>query len=182
MKHLCEWIAVVVVLVAVAPALASESPTEVSTVPAVWQEHEIILRYQGFTTHYSCTGMRAKVKAILRHLGARDDMRVTSYGCAALDGRPAPVANVKLRFATLQPAGDDTGGSRVTARWDEVRLASQRPRDLSRGDCTLVERFRDDVLPAFASEVVADRTRCIPHRLDASAPNLRLRVLRPLRD
>jgi hypothetical protein len=33
------------------------------------------------------------------------------------------------------------------------------------------------VLPAFAHETLADLTRCIPHELSGTMPNLRVRVL-----
>ena len=148
-------------------------------VPAVWQEHEVIFSYQNFTTRYSCAGLKTKVRQILNELGARDDAKVTSYGCGASYFEPSPSASVKLRFATLQPSPRETGDDVIAAQWQVVELSAHRPQFLDRGDCFLVERFRDDVLPYFAHEVTRDRTTCIPHQLTGTAPNLHLRVLRP---
>jgi hypothetical protein len=162
-------------------AVASEAdPTAPATVAAVWIEHETVLRYQGFTAHYSCDGLRAKVRAILRELGARDGARVRAYGCAAPAYQPSPVANVKLSFATLQEAPADAEGETVTGRWQEVSLSPQGSRDIDRGDCELVEVVRDQLLPLFAHQIVYDRTRCIPHSRDGSTPGLRVRVLQPV--
>ena len=156
------------------------APTAPVTVAAVWEEHELIFRYQGFTTLYSCQGLRSKVRDLLEALGAREGFSVRPYGCASAPFEPSPIAGVKLKFATLRPLADDSGETSQAAVWRSVRLSRPVTRFLERGDCFLIERFRDQVLPAFTHEVVWDRTRCIPHSLDGSAPNLSLRVLAPL--
>jgi hypothetical protein len=152
-----------------------------SSVEAIWQENEMIFTYSDFTTRYSCQGMRTKVRQLLDELGARAE-KVTSYGCSAAPFEPAPVVNVKMRFSTLRPRGEEEdgegeGGEPVEAVWKETTLSSNRPTFLARGDCQLVRQFTDRVLPAFAHEVLSDRTRCIPHQADGSFPSLRVRVL-----
>ena len=163
---------------------------DATTIPALWQEHEKILHYQSFTTRYSCAGITAKVKMILREIGARPDFKVSAYGCASYF-EASPVANVRVRFAALRPvsSADEPGVLEdaepeapvtVPAVWQRVRIATNHPRDLDRGDCLLVEHFRDQILPAFTYRILADRIRCIPHNRSASNPYLDLRVLLPL--
>ena len=88
--------------------------------------------------------------------------------------------SLKLRFATLQPRAADSAAEPVAGHWSIVELTRGKQRFLDRGDCALVERVRDQVLPAFAHQILRDRTRCIPHRADGSGPALRLRILQPL--
>ena len=71
-----------------------------------WKEHEVSFTYSGFTSKYSCDGLADKVRLLLRTLGARPDLKVTTYGCGALYGGPTEFPRVKLRFATLEPAAD----------------------------------------------------------------------------
>ena len=69
-----------------------------------WKEHDLSFTYSGFTSKYSCDGLADKVRLLLRTLGARPDLKVTTYGCGALYGGPTEFPRVKLRFATLEPA------------------------------------------------------------------------------
>jgi hypothetical protein len=61
-----------------APASAAD---EVSPVMAVWVQKEVNFPYQGLTSYYTCDGIRDKVRAILKHLGARPGFKVTVRSC-----------------------------------------------------------------------------------------------------
>ena len=66
-------------LLAVLPAIADESqPAEE---PAAWTKHEVDLQYMGFTTRYTCGGLKSKVKLLLKHMGVRDDVKILERGC-----------------------------------------------------------------------------------------------------
>ncbi len=59
--------------------------------PAVWTPKEIQFTYMGFTTHYTCDGLRDTIKEMLLQLGARkDDLKVTEQPCAGNPDRPNP--------------------------------------------------------------------------------------------
>jgi len=163
-----------------APAVAAEEAPAPQAVAAEWREHEIIFSYQDFTTQFSCLGLREKMRQVLDVLGVRDDAKVSMYGCSAPVFSVAPAVSLKLRFATLHPIAADPPAEQVAGAWAAVDLSRGKQRFLDRGDCALVERVRDQVLPAFAHEIVEDRTRCVPHRIDGSGPVLRLRILQPL--
>ncbi len=171
------WLCLALAPAAVAAAEQAPAPQPVA---AEWREHEIIFNYQDFTTQFSCLGLREKMRKILDALGVRDDAKVSMYGCSAPVFRVAPAVSLKLRFATLHPIAAESQAEPVAGAWAAVDLSRGKQRFLDRGDCALVERVRDQVLPAFAHEIVEDRTRCIPHRIDGSGPVLRLRVLQPL--
>ena len=90
-------------------------------VPAVWTAKELRFVYMGFTSHYSCDGLRDKMRVILTDFGARDDLQVSEGPCADL-GRPTRFPGVNIKINVLQPAGDATDSSVVAAHWKRVQL------------------------------------------------------------
>src|SRR5690242_12321576 len=56
-----------------ATAWAAENAPTAAGEPqsAVWTEKELTFVYQGFTTRYSCDGLRDKVRGVLLDLGAQ---------------------------------------------------------------------------------------------------------------
>lgn len=154
-------------------------------VDAVWKQNELTLGYQGFTTNYSCIGLRDKVESLLLYFGAKKEgMKVSAYGCAAGPYRPVPAVNLSLKFETLVPA-DPGADDVVAAKWVERDLFPQKkvqqeaPQRITRGDCEIVERFVAKVLPSFSHETLQNLTTCIPNKFDGTVPNLREKVLVP---
>src|ERR1700760_4592296 len=81
----------VVACVLGAPAWAAENPPAPAGEPqsAVWTEKELTFVYQGFTTRYSCDGLRDKVRGVLLDLGAeKKGLKVMQMGCSSSIGRP----------------------------------------------------------------------------------------------
>src|SRR5690349_4550812 len=60
-------------------AWAAQTTTEQS---AVWTPKQVTFVYQGFTTRYSCDGLRDKLRDLLLKLGARKDLQVEETACA----------------------------------------------------------------------------------------------------
>src|SRR5689334_11170873 len=107
-------VALVLVVVAFSStwAAASEKPQ-----PAVWRTQELTFDYVGFTTHYSCAGLRDKIEQVLSLLGARKgDLTVTPYPCSR-PGRPEPLPSVQIKVSTLKPAEAAGAGGAVEAQW-----------------------------------------------------------------
>jgi hypothetical protein len=74
-------------------------------------------------------------------------------------------ARADLTFYTLAPAGaGKSDAPPVEGVWRPVTITYLKPRDVGRGDCELVEQFKSDVLPMFATRNVANHTSCIPHQ------------------
>jgi len=154
--------------------LAGAAMAEPEAAPGIWQDHQIELTYMGFTSHYSCDGLQSKLEVLLRQLGAREDAKVTAYGCDRGFGTPSRFPRATMKFATLQPAdaGSDaaaaapaaTPAAPVAGVWRAVQLSPHRPYTLDDGDCELMEQFRDKVLPLFATRDQQLKLTCVPHQ------------------
>jgi hypothetical protein len=142
----------------------------------VWQKHEYSFVFMGFTSTYSCDGLADKIKVLLTAAGARHDAKSLPGACANGFGRPDKFARADLTFYTLAPSGPDTppGTKQVDGVWRPVTISDRSPRELSTGDCELVEQFRNNVLPMFTTRNVDDHTTCVPHQNSGSTIALRL--------
>jgi hypothetical protein len=150
--------------------------------PAVWTEKEVTFVYQGFTTKYSCDGLRDKMRSVLLDLGARKkDLKVQQLGCSSASGRPDPFPGVRVKMSVLQPAAGtaDDKGPPVAAHWKPVDLKLRDSFTTDSGECELVEQIRHKIVPLFAARNVDLKTNCIPHQATATRPTLRLEVLAP---
>jgi hypothetical protein len=160
------------------PARAAE---ELSGEPqsAVWTDKELTFVYLGFTTRYSCDGLRDKVRGVLLDLGARKkDLKVMQLGCSSPTGRPDPFPGVRVKMRVLQPAsGSDDKEAPVPAHWKPVDLKLRDSFTTDSGECELVEQIRQKILPVFATRNVDLKTNCIPHQATATRPSLKLEVL-----
>jgi len=125
---------------------------------AVWVPKELNFRYVGFTTKYSCDGLRDRMRSILLQLGARDDLKVTGYGCIAINS-PETTPGVRISMHVLQPASA-TAGQTVAAHWKTVDLLADRSLVDAGLDCELVSQLNRDVLPLFAPRHVDYSAAC----------------------
>ena len=164
------------VCLALAAARGDAAEPEVG---AAWKRHEIELTYMGFTTRYSCEGLRDKVRLLMSASGARPDFDVSTRSCAPRPGQVAEFPRVQIVFhaAEIPPPGSGVAGEPTQARWRRVLLRGQRSPDLEVGDCELVEQFADRVLGAFTTRNVASDIHCIPHQLAGSSFRLEYDVL-----
>ena len=154
-------------------ASAADEPSTLER--GIWQKHEYSFAYLGFTSRYSCDGLADKIQLLLIAAGARQDAKSRPSACAVGFGRPDKFARADLTFYTLMPggAGSPSDGKEVDGIWRPVSLADRSPRELSTGDCELVEQFRNNVLPMFTTRNVDDRTTCVPHQNSGSIIRLR---------
>ena len=147
--------------------------------PGLWQKHEYSFTYLGFTTTYSCDGLADKLRVLLIASGARSDAKAWPGACAAGLGRPDKLAQARLTFYTLAPAGRElpaaeaAAGSTAPGVWIPVVTTVHKPRELDPGDCELVEQFRSSVLPLFTTRNIDDHTTCIPHQDSGSNIDLK---------
>jgi hypothetical protein len=144
------------------PSLADDAPARQ---PGVWQKHQYSFEFLGFTSTYSCDGLADKIKVLLLAAGARRDSKSYPGACANGFGSPD-------KFA-LAPSGTDTSGKPVDGVWRPVVFADRSPRELTTGDCELVEQFRNNVLPMFTTRNAEDHITCVPHQNSGSLISLR---------
>ena len=82
---------------------------------AVWTEKELTFVYQGFTTRYSCDGLRDKVRSVLLDLGAqKKGLKVMELGCSSPAGGPDPFPGVRVKMRVLQPADSPDAAKAVS--------------------------------------------------------------------
>ena len=155
----------------VLPATAAE------TVDAVWIEQEIEFTYLGLNAAYSCDLMEARIRMLLRHVGAADDVDVTTSPCPGYD-RPQLRLPMTARFSTLVPAGDGDVDV-VKAAWSVVELGKRHPRSIDDRDCELLEHFQKFLLSTIEHEVIEGNTGCGATR-QSIVGRLKLKVLNPV--
>jgi len=162
-----------------APAWADTQAEGSAGVPAVWTAKELRFVFMGFTSRYSCDGLRDKIRVILRDFGARDDMQVTESPCAGPLGRPTRFPGVSIKINVLQPASGDADSDTVAAHWKRVELPGPGDAVRQAGDCELVEQVKQSILPLFATRDVNYHSTCVPKQLSIGGTSLAADVLVP---
>lgn len=179
MSLLCRIAFVVPALAVGAMAVGAEGTAGGEAQSAVWTPKELTFVYQGFTTRYSCDGLRDKIRGVLLDLGAqKKGLKVSELGCGSPAGRPDPFPGVRIKINVLQPA-DAKAEQPVPAHWKPVDLKLRDSFSIDSGECELVEQIRDKILPLFATRNVELRSTCVPHQASAVRPSLKLEVLAP---
>jgi len=159
------------------PAAGAESGSD--EVAANWKRHEVDFVYMGFTTRYSCGGLRSKVKLLLKHLGVRQDVKIQERGCEYGFSKVAEWPHLKIVFYApeVPEAGERDLGEAVLGAWKPVAIKRNQPRGLEWGDCELVEQFRDRVLSKLPVRQMEGDVNCIPHQLIGNRIDLRFEIL-----
>ncbi len=150
------------VLLGTLPALAAPA----ANVEAVWAPRHVTFIYQGFTTHYSCDGLREEIRGMLAKLGARD-LRVAALGCIRGSGIE-PFPGVRVTMQVLVPAASQHGkaaGAPVAAHWQNVVLMPSNTGFEEQGNCELIEQFKETFLPLFTTRHISYQSNCVPHQL-----------------
>lgn len=171
---------------AVLAALASGLCASASAAPqpaagaaaAVWSPRQTHFVYQGFTSKYSCDGLRDKMRKVLLDLGARPDLQVSTYGCSRPSG-PDPFPGVRIKMDVLQPAPTPSAGkdATVAAHWKTTHVRLEQDPVGAAGDCELVEQIQQKILPLFTTRNVEYHSNCVPHQLSVGGTQLRADVL-----
>ena len=173
--------AMLVGAIAGAPAWSADSATPAGEAQAaVWTPKEVQFTYMGFTTHYTCDGLRDQVKEMLLQLGARkDDLKVTEQPCSGNPDRPNPFPGVKIKMSVLTPApaGATPDAQVVQAQWKSVKLPYRETGINAAGQCELLEQFNKKILPLFTVRNVDSNTSCVPHQLEPLGTKLQAEVL-----
>jgi hypothetical protein len=164
-------------LPAALPALASEPEPEEAA--AAWKRHEVDLVYMGFTTLYSCGGLKSKVKLLLKHVGVRPDVKVVERGCEFGFQKVADFPHLRIVFYApeIPEPGRRDAGDPVLGVWKSVSIRRNLPRGLEWGDCELVEQFRDRVLSKLTTRGMSGDVNCIPHQLVGNRIDLTFQIL-----
>lgn len=156
-----------VVLIVVASAALGSPPAQAApdSVQAVWVHRHVNFLYRGFTTRYSCDGLRDRIRYMLSKLGARD-LEIREQGCTRLVG-PATFPGVRVSMRVLVPASSERGknaGPVVVAHWQDVVLMAKNSGPKEQSNCELIEQFKESFLPLFATRNIRYRSTCVPNQ------------------
>jgi hypothetical protein len=168
-------------------------------VEAVWKVQSLSFAYSGYATVYSCDALLDKVRVILQGLGARDSLRIRSFGCtdmvthgrmeitleSPVEATPENIEAIttydskqellaRMRNEELVRAEDV---QRFPAAWKTISMTRDRSLKLGPSDCELVEQLRRDVLPRMSIRVEYDRLRCSTVFGNIGQPQLRVAAL-----
>lgn len=160
------------------PQAAANPPAGAES--AVWTPKEVQFTYMGFTSTYTCDGLRDTVKEMLLHLGARkDDLQVYEMPCSGNPDRPNPFPGVKIKMSVLTPAPATAAADvkTVSAQWKKVKLPYPATGLQAEGECELLEQFKEKVLPLFTTRNVDLHATCVPHQLSPIGTQLQTEVL-----
>ena len=168
-------------------------------VEAVWKVQSLSFAYSGYATIYSCDALLDKVRVILQSVGARDSVRIRSWGCTDMvtHGRmditlesPVEATPENIRALTTYdptkelvarvrseqlPGAEDV--QRFPATWKSVSMTREKKLKLAPSDCELVEQLRRDVFPRMSIRVEHDRLRCSLAFGNIGQPQLRVAAL-----
>ncbi|HEX4378156.1 MAG TPA: hypothetical protein VHZ99_13480 [Steroidobacteraceae bacterium] len=170
--------AVLTVGLAASPAMAQDAPAPApANATGSWQPHKYRFDFMGFTTTYTCDGLADKLRLLLRTMGAEPGFKINE-SCSRGFDQPDKLASAYLTFASLQPVAS---GPAVEGSWQHVELAPNHPFDLGRGECELIEQFRDRVLPLFAVRNVVNNVTCVPYQDVGSDFRLSFDVFAPVK-
>jgi hypothetical protein len=171
-----------------APQLGSPAPVTGIPTAAVWREQHLEFSYRGRTSRYSCDGLRDKVRAMLFDLGARRDLKISAIGCVdsgpMRDNSPPPGLNITfsapvLPDPSLKPLHEGDLKA-IDARFEPFTIASDAFRNLSFGDCELVEEFSHQILPKLVTRALKRDITCLPYQTNGSRFLVRGEILKPL--
>lgn len=144
---------------------AAEPPPAVD---AFWVERRVEFDYMGLTSLYSCDSMREKLVRLLKLVGARRDIEVTTSGCADTYSGITPFIHARLHFHSprlSKPADHGIEPTPAPSHWTPVRLEPGYRSAVDPGDCELVEQFDKQLLKYFEVRNVESRFFCVPHAL-----------------
>jgi hypothetical protein len=203
--------AVAGLLIAGLAAIVSAHADEVAApaappVDAVWIQHEVRFTYMGYTSYYSCDGIRDKVRYILKQVGARpDDLKVT-VGClepfgvermpsvrikATMPAEATPETLAKLaedashRELVKRVQGSGQGTDDATARfpavWKTVEFRGRPGARIEDGDCELLDDLTKQVFPKLGVKVTPDSSlSCMPRQVQLGDVRVKLEALAPV--
>ena len=163
------------------PGVPTSELRVAALMPAEWTPKRLKFVYKhGVTTHYSCDGLRDKMRVILLQLGARPDMKLRETPCAGQLGRPTEFPGVTVNMNVLTPfdaAKTNAAETPLPAHWKSVEISTDRDPLREAGDCELIEQVKSRVLPLFTARNIEYRSTCIPNQLQVGGTLLKAEVL-----
>jgi hypothetical protein len=173
-------LAVAALAVTMAATLAAFAGPHGGSVPAVWVPKHVRFIYQGFTTRYSCDGLRDEVTRLLSKMGPRD-LKVREQPCSGSPDVPSPFPGVTVSMQVLVPASKAPPTKTapvVPAHWRQVALMPGNASLEQHGNCELIEQFKETFVPLFSTRNIRYESDCVPYQ-ESLGTRLSAQVLMP---
>ncbi len=167
-------------------AAASVASAADQSQPAKWVTRDVNYTYQGFTSQYSCDGLRRNVVTIMRALGARkSDLKIEITPCAAPGISQISFSpGVRGTISVLVPATADeisrADPDIVPAHWQNINVVRAKNLDTTRGSqCELLEQSKRYLLPLFSTRNLDFSSACVPNQIAVGSVTFKVDVLQP---
>jgi hypothetical protein len=180
MRSISRMAAAILCVTATAALAATDAPVE-----AVWKTQRVDFVYWADSSFYTCEGLRTKLRAILKSVGARDNLIIrVSSACGDMSfmipvqitiQSPVEATEVSLQELTNHTVEDELIARvrnerlatvedlpRFNAVVKEISFARDRSLRLAEGDCELVRQVRQQILPLLAVRVLYADLHCSP--------------------
>lgn len=158
----------------------NDGPAGGPVVAGIWEHRHASFHYDGITSLYSCAGLESNVRALLKHMGARQDLTVRAYGCPGGYNAPGRTAIVDVDFYSLAPSADADAAKSVQARWTPLTVSANHPNFLGHGDCELMHEMKDILSKNFSLRDLNYRTDCMPYEVNINDFSIKAEILKPL--
>jgi len=183
-KRLFKHVLAAMCLALSANCVADVTPPDVSNpVTAIWRVQRLPFTYHSNNVYYSCDGLRDKIAAILKAVGARKsidvDLRCRSGAfmngastvitlASPIEATPenvtaattySPEAQLAARLNGRQlPTANDV--ERFDAEWRPVTLHRTRGLRLDGGDCELLHGLAKQIFPHISVRIIKQGVGC----------------------
>jgi hypothetical protein len=158
----------------------NDEPDGGPIVAGTWEHRHASFHYDGITSLYSCAGLETNIRAVLQHLGAREDLAVHAYGCLGGYNQPGRTAIVDVDFYSLAPSADAGAADSVQARWTPVTVSTNHPSSIGDGDCELIHEMKDILSKNFSLRDLNYRTDCRSREVNINDFSVKAQILKPL--
>jgi hypothetical protein len=133
----------------------------VGTAPAVWMQHDLVVRLHHLPKSYSCDDLWYKFRDVLLVLGARPDPTILVYQCGPALGVLAFSPEVRLHFSIAQTLTDaQARPPDVNVTPQTVRLEPGHPASINPSDCELLRQMKNSLFAALPDRVVSFQLAC----------------------
>ena len=158
----------------------NDGPAGGSVVAGTWEHRHASFHYEGITSLYSCAGLESNIRALLQHMGARNDLTVRAYGCLGGYNQPGRSAIVDVDFYSLAQNADANAANSVQAHWTPVTVSANHPNFIGYGDCELIHEMKEILSKNFSLRNLSYRTDCMPYEVNTNDFSVKAEILKPL--
>lgn len=141
------------------PASAAGARGSVS--PAQWRSWDLLVDLQNLPRAYTCNELWYRFHDVLLALGARPEMRITTFHCGTTAAQSTRSPSVQLQFqlpSVLSAA--DARYADFSAVSATVLLKPGEPHSLTADDCELLRQINTTLLPALPVHVMRASLEC----------------------